>query len=219
MYTALRHPRPKAVYHGLRARSFWKFVDLASRRYFSRILGPFPQHAPAIAIHQVFPYEWENYFKFCVIRNPWDKMISDYYWRIRNIADPPDFPDYVRSLARGQTPPGIGPEVQFHDNWEIYTLDGGVAVDDIIYYEDLTNGLDTVLKQKVGINWDGWLPRAKGTSRPRNGTGSAIYTPELADLVRQLYQKEITLGGYDYPHSKLSGQKNEWENDALLSPS
>ena len=24
---------------------------------------------------------FNNYFKFCVVRNPWDLMVSSYYWR------------------------------------------------------------------------------------------------------------------------------------------
>ena len=29
---------------------------------------------------------WKNYFKFCVERNPWDKTLSQYYWR-KNTGD------------------------------------------------------------------------------------------------------------------------------------
>ena len=31
-----------------------------------------------------YPKEWKQYFKFTVIRNPWDWMVSWYYWRGQN---------------------------------------------------------------------------------------------------------------------------------------
>lgn len=54
-------------------------------------LGRKPPHAPAAKVAATFPDEWKNYTKFCVVRNPWDKTVSDYFWRIKGIADPPGF--------------------------------------------------------------------------------------------------------------------------------
>lgn len=31
-------------------------------------------------IYKNYPTEWNNYFKFAVERNPWDKAVSFYYW-------------------------------------------------------------------------------------------------------------------------------------------
>jgi hypothetical protein len=39
---------------------------------------------------------WDNYFRFCVERNPWDRVVSRYYWLHR--SEPrPTFSEFIRS--------------------------------------------------------------------------------------------------------------------------
>ncbi|GMR18819.1 MAG: hypothetical protein BMS9Abin33_1262 [Gammaproteobacteria bacterium] len=41
----------------------------------------FFNHMPAYLVQCRIPGKiWNNYFKFCVERNPWDKMLSHYYF-------------------------------------------------------------------------------------------------------------------------------------------
>ena len=43
-----------------------------------------PQHLPCEELKKLIPPEkWRDYFKFTVIRNPWDRALSDYFWNNR----------------------------------------------------------------------------------------------------------------------------------------
>ena len=54
-------------------------------------------HPSAATVKFYFREEWEQYFKFSVVRNPWDRAVSEYYWNTRNLKMRPDFSEYVAS--------------------------------------------------------------------------------------------------------------------------
>jgi hypothetical protein len=57
-------------------------------------LGPhgrmrFYNHMPAAEIRLLVGEDvWNGYYKWCVERNPWDKVVSDYYYRFRHPSRP-----------------------------------------------------------------------------------------------------------------------------------
>lgn len=133
------------------------------------------------------------------MRNPWDKTVSDYFWRIKGKDNPPDFATYVKGLAAGDDLGGIVP-LEFHDNWPLHTIDGQIAADHVIRYEALTEGLHATLSA-VGIDWDGWLPHAKGGTRKKataKGGYRDQYDEESAEIVARLYAPEIAAHGYEF---------------------
>lgn len=164
------------------------------------VLGAYPYHARAAAIAMAFPDEWQSYTKFCVVRNPWDRMVSDYYWRTRRIDQPPDFETFVKAIRDGERLGGIVPGEP--DNWPLYTIEDRIAVEHVIRFESLTTELAGVM-QALGIAWDGWLPRAKARkpAAGRSRTGAALYTPELERIVGDLFAKEASAFGYIPPQA------------------
>ncbi|SMX50022.1 sulfotransferase family 2 domain-containing protein [Maliponia aquimaris] len=176
----------------------WRRAERARKRIHARyrpILGDFPYHARAAAIAAAFPREWAGYAKFCVVRNPWDRMVSDYFWRTRDVQAPPSFETFIKAIRDGDTLGGIVPGEP--DNWPLYAIDDKVAVDHVIRFENLTAGLAEVLPQ-VGLTWDGWLPRAKVLAADKPGTPrpEVSYTPELTRIVGDLFAREVAAFGY-----------------------
>ena len=67
-----------------------------------------------------------------------------------------------------------------HFNFPYYSIDGEIVVDYVGRYEHLSEDLDYALRQ-VGIDFDGWIPNAKGYTR----TDHRHYSEILTDRQRQ----------------------------------
>ena len=51
--------------------------------------GGFYNHMSALEVKNlVDPDVWQNYFKFCVVRSPWERVVSNYYWRYKTETRP-----------------------------------------------------------------------------------------------------------------------------------
>jgi len=179
---------------GAYRRALTRAVDHAHRP----LLGRKPPHAPAARVAAAFPDAWSRFRKLVIVRNPWDKTVSDYFWRIQNCRRPPSFATYLQALAAGDALGGIVP-LAFHDNWPMYTIEDRVVADSVVRFEQLEPGLGQFFRE-AGIDWDGWLPRSKGGHRPRGAAGGyrSYYSPELERLVGRLYAREIDHFGYRF---------------------
>ena len=134
---------------------------------------------------------WDGYYKFAFDRNPWDKVVSAYYWRHRNKldveGDPPiTFAEYV---ARGK-------RMLHVDGYEQYSIDDQVAVDFVGKYESLEDDLASAL-DVVGIEYDRWLPNAKSKTR-KNRDYRAMYGDAERNAVAQYFSREIEMLGYEF---------------------
>jgi hypothetical protein len=186
------------LHHLLGARAYRRALTRAVDHAHRPLLGRKPPHAPAARVAAAFPREWGAFRKLAIVRNPWDKTVSDYFWRTQGLRTPPSFATYVEALAAGQSLGGIVP-LAFHDNWPMYTIDQRVVVDCVVRFERLQPDLAAFFAA-AGVPWDGWLPRSKGSLRPAGAPGGyrAYYTPELERLVGGLYAAEIDSLGYRF---------------------
>jgi hypothetical protein len=143
----------------------------------------FWNHMPAARIKErVGAKVWRTYFKFCFERNPWDKVVSWYYFRQWKDPDMP-FDDFVRTQ-------------DLPSDFRLYSLDGSVAVDFVGRFEQLTTDLARALEQ-VGIRAPVELTREKGTSRPPGARAQELFTPELDAIVSHTFAREIAEFGYE----------------------
>jgi hypothetical protein len=124
---------------------------------------------------------WGSYFKFCFERDPWDKVLSQYHF------DPQGQPDLDAFVRRAD----------LWSDFDRYTLDGELAVDFLGRYETLAADLGAVCR-RLGIPFDGWLPRAKGGFRQDRRPPAEVYTPRQAELVAERFAREIRLLGYRF---------------------
>jgi len=127
---------------------------------------------------------WNDYFKFCVERNPWDKTLSHYYMVKARKGGNLSFDDY---LAAGK----------FVLNFPIYAdANDQMLVDKVVKYESLNDGLRQVFAQ-LGIPYDGTLGVwAKSEHRKDRGPYQNAYTAKQSGLIEKFYAKEIQMHGY-----------------------
>lgn len=148
----------------------------------------FYNHIPAREVKlRVGEEVWNSYYKFCFERNPWDRVISHYYWSYR--SEPrPTIADYLESQKLLMLK---------HRGYDLYTIDGQLAVDHIYLFEKLPEALEAV-RDKLGIPETLELPRTKTKSRKDKRSYREILSNEERDRISELFRDEINLFGYEF---------------------
>jgi hypothetical protein len=148
----------------------------------------FYRHMPAFEVQKRVPGNvWNHYFKFCVERNPWDKVLSHYHMHATREGGSLSLDEY---LARGRFPV----------NYFRYTERSGtnVLVDRILRYEKLTAELSEVFAQ-LHIPFDGALGvAAKSEYRTDRRPYQEVFNEEQRRIVEKAFAKEIELHGYRF---------------------
>lgn len=154
---------------------------------YALMLNKYYNHITAESVKSRLPDKiWNNYFKFCVERNPWDKSISHYFMMNDRSGGKITFDQYIK-------------KGRFPINHPFYTSNNGnTIVDRIVKYESLNDEL-TEIFQILGIPFDGTLGiRAKSNHRTDRRDYKQLYTPEQSKKIQKAFAKEINLHGYTY---------------------
>ncbi|WP_137719069.1 sulfotransferase family 2 domain-containing protein [Methylobacillus flagellatus] len=130
---------------------------------------------------------WNSYYKFCFERNPWDRVISHYYWKHKTEPRPP----LMEFIAGG------GLEALKRWGYNLYTIDGQVAVDKVCRFENIADELEQV-RLHLGVPEKLELPNAKSRFRKDKRSYRDIMTAEEQATVAELFQNEIKLFGYTF---------------------
>lgn len=183
--TDILHPEPR---------------NRAYERFLERRFGFSKEHISAEKIRDYLGNKvWSKYFKFTFERNPFDRMISFYFWRVRNLKQKPSFEQFINALYED--------DVKFlehynlsgrYSNFIYYWIDNNIAVDFIGQYDNLFPDLEYI-HSKIGIKFDGWLPKLKDGTRPKEISYSDVANEEITNKMKMIFSKEISLFGYTVP--------------------
>jgi hypothetical protein len=162
---------------------------LFERRWFKFTAADygFYNHMPAAeARARIGDKVWQSYFKFAFDRNPWDRQVSFYHHRYRNEKEPPSFAAFMHEDDRARL-----------DNFDIYSIEGDVAVDFIGRFETLGEDLKIAL-ERVGLCLCTEMPRAKTNFRPTALPYRDYYDDDTRAMVARWYAREIELLDYQF---------------------
>ena len=129
---------------------------------------------------------WNDYFTFAIERNPWDSVVSLYFWKYKDRDELPDFDHYVSEVWIEQ----------LANNRRMYRIRGELALDRVLRYERLDTELKQVWEQ-LGLPGSPDLPRAKGHARPA-GHYRELYSPYARDRVGEVFADTIEAFGYEF---------------------
>lgn len=143
---------------------------------------------------------FNSYFKFAFVRNPWDKVVSFYFYNTKRNWDRypfssktrPDFNKfiknwYVKGSRRGFHPLSHSPCLDWVSD------KNGVIVDYIGRFENLQPDFDFVC-DKIGIPSQ-ILPKRNASSR---ADYKEYFNQESIDIIAKMYKKDIDYFNYDY---------------------
>lgn len=147
----------------------------------------FKNHTPAARIRALVGEEiWRSYYKFAIERDPWDKAISLYYWRTRDQQPRQPLLEFLQKVGARSL-----------SNAHIYMIDGELAVDRVITYENLATQLEEI-RQHLALPEPVTLPRAKSTHRTEKSHYSDLIGEAERAVIDATCRREIDLLGYEF---------------------
>ena len=132
---------------------------------------------------------YQKYFKFTFIRNPWDKIVSEYEWAYYSL----EFDDYinrvlyvVQNRIRLDTKnTHLRPQIEFINN----------DLDFIGRFENFSNDVEKV-SSLIGVNLDiKKLPHTKKSDRDNYKT---YYNENTKNIIQNVYKEDIKQFGYEF---------------------
>ena len=166
--------------------------DLKAQSFVSPVL----QHLSAGELKRILADEiFDNYFKFAIVRNPWERMLSLYSYD--GLSRKPtheretskgfsfdDFHEYIKAL----------PSVHRQEQYRFIADDKGeLLVDFIGRFESLEKDFQTICRE-IGIP-ERYLPYSNTS---KHAHYSSYYTEEIKQTVGELFAEDIEMFDYQF---------------------
>lgn len=162
-------------------------------------------HTDVRRYRQVFDREFDRYFKFAFVRNPWDRLVSTYFflknggitarareWSEAHLSVFTSFGEFVDAWVTQENVAkwrNFRPQHAF-----VCDVDGRVALDYVGCFERLAQGVDAV-SRRLGV-------RAallhENRTPGRHTDYRTYYTDGTAERVGRVYARDVELFGYRF---------------------
>ena len=146
-----------------------------------------PQHLPASVLKKIIPHIFEEYTKFAVVRNPYDRIVSEYlYTKHKYHMTFDNFIKYVFNLPKFER------HVEFDSHMNTQSSfvyeSNKLLVDKIFKFENVNDVFNWLQLPEIHIN-----------STNRTTPWQEYYTPELMQLVYNFYKQDFD--NFNYPYN------------------
>jgi hypothetical protein len=163
--------------------------DREGRKFFN--------HMPAARIRELIGEEiWESYFKFTIVRNPFDRLVSAFYFKQGSMHGDRQVSDRSSDVERFRTwlREGGG-----NIDRDVYMIGEDVCMDFFIRYESLEEGMRHVC-ERIGVAYEpeslAWL---KGGYRDHSIPLPEFYDSKTREIAAEKYAFELDYFGYEFP--------------------
>lgn len=175
----------------------YKAAALARRLLLGRQVERFQEHSSAYMVREAVGEDvWNSYFKFTIIRNPFDRCVSRYFYSREH--------EWYRPKESRWNTESIDQFFRYNanlinENWKMYTVRDEVIVDFLVRYEALEADLAEV-SARIGLTGNIYHElariRAKADSRPAGARPADLLEPRHRTLISMLCAKEMEMAGY-----------------------
>lgn len=174
--------------------------------------SPFYHHMPASQVKKVFDdrgWDWYGYHRFCVVRNPFTRIVSLYHHYLdrrrrigTHLAPVAQLKAVVKykvlprkSFSQYVLRPDKLRKLAMPLNDFVFDRDGTCLVDDILMFENLAEELLQYLRE-IGIDVNAQQIPMLGASGIHDYR--QYYDPATRNLVEHVYRYEIERFGYSF---------------------
>lgn len=155
--------------------------------------------------------EFNNFFKFTFVRNPWDRLLSaflflknggrnkrDYQWAKKYLSPYESFDDFVMGWVNQKN---INMGVHFKPQYKFITIPNNYKpeVNFIGFYENLNNDYEHICNRLQIRN----QLILENKTIDKTGDYRSYYNDETIEIVSNVYSKDIELFGYDFENSSF----------------
>jgi chondroitin 4-sulfotransferase 11 len=197
----LLHIKPYPLRHGRNGTFVFIHINKTAGTSIGNAIGlPIKHHQTAReVIARIGRDKWDKAYKFTLVRNPWDKVVSHYeYRRKRNktalASNEIPFREWVRKTY-GQdkdpfyynNPKAFQPQVEW-----LKDDDGKITIDFIGKFESINEDFRQI-RNAIGI--DAELPHLNASKRSGY---RHYYDDESREIVSKWFQEDIELFGYHF---------------------
>ncbi len=152
-----------------------------------------------------------NYFKFTIVRNPWDRLVSAYFflkkggfekadkeWFESEISQYESFEQFVTEWVNKEN---ILRYNHFHPQTNyIFDKYKKVPIDFVGFFENLDNDFEYIA-EKIGVSER--LPRKNAGEHKRY---QDYYNEKTIEIVAKVYEEDIRVLGYDFENTNIENQ-------------
>ncbi len=165
------------------------------------------QHATAkqlIEMDLISKEHWKSYFKFTIVRNPWDRSYSDYLWMKEDTGISGSFTDYItRSNGFKEVLSNKNNKQYRGDHLlkqtDFFSIKGDLELDFVGHFESLQKDMNFI-NDKLKINKP--FNEHKKKSRKRFKHYSLFYNRSKISLVESIYSNDIEALDYKFEDNK-----------------
>ena len=195
------HIKPSPLKQGCNGTYIFVHINKTAGTSIGRAISlPFKDHLTAKEIiAKVGKQNWDSAYKFTVVRNPWDKVVSLYeYRRNKNKSQIASrgitFTEWVK-LTHGQNRDPF-----YYNNIKSFQTqvewlkddDGAIAIDFIARFETLRADFEKI---RNAIGTEANLPHLNASSRKNF---KDYYTDETREIITRWYQEDIEAFAYTF---------------------
>jgi hypothetical protein len=206
--------RGRGVYAGYPNQYRCVFIHIPKTAGSSIVLSLFGEGSRHVSYREyesANPKKFRRYFKFAFVRNPWDRLVSSYFylrnggsggqdqvWFEQNLVGYTDFTSFVRCWL---TKENIWSWTHFKPQYYF------ICDPDLRPRMDFLGRVETIdadfqyVCERLGI-----AAELKRTNPSNHGHYSQYYTDELRERVATVYAKDIAIFGYEF-NSPVSSLK------------
>jgi len=159
------------------------------------------KHSTVKMVKQMLGLDWYRAFKFTIVRNPYDRIVSQYEHRKNNnyeniFSDNMSFENWVTEVYKFRNPKFVTWDIGFitQKAW-LKNEDGEVDIDYIVKFENLQHEMKKIC-QIIGIN--GRLEHKNATNRKNY---KAYYSIETKKIIEDFFEEDFEF--FDYPIEKF----------------